>query len=80
MKTYPIENTCYLSIADLHYIEDFVTEFTSESVIAQALEGVREEDLEQAYNSFLLDAFVKESILRGRKTHEDFETLIADSE
>ena len=55
-----------ISTGDLHYMEDFVAEFTAPSVVEQALEGVEHNDLEQAYLNFIIQEYLRESILRGR--------------
>ena len=59
-----------VSIADLRCMEDFVAEYTNPSVIEQALEGVADNDLDRAYRTFVIEEFLRESILRERQRYE----------
>ena len=70
MKNYFVTLDLTISISDLHYMEDFVMEYTHPSVIEQALEGVEESALDQAYRNFIIEEFLRESILRERQRSE----------
>ena len=68
MKNFSASLDVTVSIADLNYMEDFIAEYTSPSVIEQALEGVPTNELETAYRNFIIEEFLRESILRGRQS------------
>lgn len=59
-----------VSIADLRCMEDFVAEYTNPSVIEQALEGVPASEQETVYRNFIIEEFLRESILREQQRYE----------
>ena len=59
-----------VSIADLRCMEDFVEEYTDPSVIEQVLEGVPASEQETAYRNFIIEEFLRESILREQQRYE----------
>ena len=59
-----------VSIADLRCMEDFVAEYTDPSVIEQALEGVPASEQETVYRNFIIEEFLRESILREQQRYE----------
>ena len=59
-----------VSTADLRCMEDFIAEYTDPSVVEQALEGVADNDLDRAYRNFVIEEFLRESILRERQRYE----------
>ena len=59
-----------VSIADLRCMEDFVVEYTDPSVIEQALEGVPASEQETVYRNFIIEEFLRESILREQQRYE----------
>jgi len=73
MKTFSTTLDVTISTADLHYMEDFIAEYTDPSVIEQALDGVADSDLEQAYRNFIIEEFLRESILREQQRCESAE-------
>ena len=58
------------SAGDFHYMEDFVMDYTSPSVFEQLLEDVPEAEVERTYRSYVVQEFLRESILRGRSQQE----------
>ena len=58
------------STGDFHYMEDFVMDYTSHSVFEQLLEDVPEAEVERTYRSYVVQEFLRESILRGRSQQE----------
>ena len=73
MKNFSTSLDVTVSIADLHYMEDFIAEYTSPSVIEQALEGVPASEQDAAYRTFIIEEFLRESILRERQRSEKTE-------
>ena len=67
MKTYTTTLDVTISIAELHYMEDFVAEYISPSVIEQALEGVSTDELDAAYRTVIINEYLHESVLRGQQ-------------
>jgi len=67
MKTYTITLDVTISIGELHCMEDFLAEYTSPSVIEQALEEVPTDELDSAYRTFIINEYLHESILRGQQ-------------
>ena len=59
-----------ISVGDFHYMEDFVMDYTSPSVFEQLLEDVPEAEVERTYRSYVVQEFLRESILRGRSQQE----------
>ena len=59
-----------VSIADLRCMEDFVAEYTNPSVIEQALEGIPASEQETVYRNFIIEEFLRESILREQQRYE----------
>ena len=59
-----------VSIADLRCMEDFVAEYTNPSVIEQALEGAPASEQETVYRNFIIEEFLRESILREQQRYE----------
>ena len=55
MKKFSITVDAIVSTGDLHYMEDFVSEYTDPSVIAQAVDGVPEDEIERAYSGLVSD-------------------------
>ena len=78
MKKFSITVDAIVSTGDLHYMEDFVSEYTDPSVIAQAVDGVPEDEIERAYNEFVVQEFLRESILRGRLREEKLENIVTE--
>jgi len=70
MKSYSTALNVTVSIADLRYMEDFIAEYTDPSVIEQALEDVAANDLERTYRDFIIEEFLRESIIRERQRCE----------
>ncbi len=77
MKNYRVSIDGFFTIGELHYMEDVVNEYTDKSVIDGALEDVPENELDQAYWQCIVMAFLRESIMRGRREKgESLDNLI----
>ena len=70
MKNILIAVESEISVGDFHYMEDFVMDYTSPSVFEQLLEDVPEAEVERTYRSYVVQEFLRESILRGRSQQE----------
>lgn len=70
MKNILIAVESEFSVGDFHYMEDFVMDYTSPSVFEQLLEDVPEAEVESTYRSYIVQEFLRESILRGRSQQE----------
>lgn len=70
MKNYSVTLNLTVSIGDMHYMSDFVDNCTSTSDIVQALKDVPKSELQSAYNKYIVEAFLRESILRGRQSED----------
>ena len=70
MKNIFVSVESEFSTGDFHYMEDFVMDYTSPSVFEQLLEDVPEAEVERTYRSYVVQEFLRESILRGRSQQE----------
>lgn len=73
MKHYSISLDMTISHADRCCMEDFIAEYIDPSTIAQALENIEDNELEQTYCALITKEFLRQSILRENDRREQAE-------